>query len=605
MLNLKAKPFYLNDDQIKWIEDTIASMTVEEKIGQLFVHLTGSRQEEEVKSDIAMTHCGGIRFNPGPKEVMWTMNYNFQKNSKIPVLSAVNVECGGNGASKDGTFVGSEMKVAATGDPEYAYKLGQICGRETKATGSNWAFAPITDLVMNWHNPGIVTRGFGDDPEQISLLAREYFRGMSESGILCAMKHFPGDGCDERDPHVATAVNNLSCEEWDKTYGKVYKDMIDAGIQSVMTGHIMMPAYQKYFNPSCRDEDLKPATICKELVTDLLRGKLSFNGLVVSDASHMVGLTGHGKRSDIVPDAINAGVDMFLFYNDIEEDKKFMTNAYLSGRISEERMHEALSRILAMKCLAGLDNFTIDKFPSKEGLSIIGCEEHRKVAREIADKAITLAKQVGPKVLPLDRSKIKRILLVPVGPKAGETNALAGMGADGSKLDNKFKEELESKGFEVTVYVDPIKKMMEELKKLTPEQIAAMQKAAAEGKGTNQENKGMYGMKQAVHNLTEKYDAVIAFANVSPTMKTVQRLEWALSKGGWDNPWYVNELPVIFVSFNSPFHLADVSQVKNYINCYDADDETVKALVSKLVGESEFKGKSTVDVFCGMIDTRI
>lgn len=602
MLNLKAKPFYLTDEQIKWINDTIASMTTEEKVGQLFVHLTGSRDENDVKDDIAKTHCGGIRFNPDTPEEMWKMNYNFQKYSRIPVLSAVNVEQGGNGAAKGGTFVGSEMKVAATNEPEYAYRLGQICGRETKATGSNWAFAPITDLVMNWHNPGIVTRGFGDNAEQISLLARKYFEGMQESGIMCAMKHFPGDGCDERDPHIATAVNTLSCEEWDKTYGKVYADMIEAGVQSVMTGHIMMPAYQKHFNPNCKSEELKPCTICKELVTDLLRGKLGFNGLVVSDASHMVGLTAHGRREDIVPDAINAGVDMFLFYNDIEEDKEFMTKAYESGRISEERMTEALSRILALKCLAGLDKFTLDKFPAKDGLKIIGCGEHKKVTKEIAEKAITLAKQTGEKILPFDRKKIKRILLVPVGPKPDPMLAGAGMGVDGSKLEMQFKAKLEEKGFEVTIYIDPVKKMLAELAKLTPEQIKAMQEQA---KNSNQQNKGMYGMKQAVHNLTEQYDAVIAFANVTSTMKTVQRLEWAMSKGGWDNPWYVNELPTVFVSFNSPFHLADVSQIKNYINCYDAHEDTVTALVDKLVGESEFTGVSPVDVFCGMIDTRI
>ncbi|MDE6867587.1 MAG: beta-hexosaminidase [Clostridia bacterium] len=600
MVDLKAKPFYLNDEQIKWVEDTINSLTLEEKVGQLFVHLTGSRTEEDIENDIKLTRCGGIRFNPGTNEEMWNMNYFFQKHSKVPILSAVNVECGGNGATRQGTFVGSEMKVAATNKPEYAYKLGQICGRETKATGSNWAFAPITDLVLNWHNPGIVTRGFGDQVEQVSLLSREYFKGMSESGILCAMKHFPGDGQDERDPHIGTAVNTLSMEEWDKSYGKIYADMIDAGIQSVMTGHIMMPAYQKHFNPNCKPEDLKPATICKELVTDLLRGKLGFNGLVVSDASHMVGLTGHGKRSDIVPDAINAGVDMFLFFNDIEEDTRYMTEAYKSGRISEERMHDALSRILAMKCLAGLNNFSIDKFPSKEGLSVIGCEEHKKVAKEITDHGITLAKQTGKKVLPFDKKKIKKILLVPVGPKSDATLVLSGQAADNTKMESLLKSGLEAHGFKVEIYVDPIKKMMDMVAKMTPEQIAEMQKQSK-----NQENKGMYGMKQAVHNLTDEYDAVIAFADVPHTMKTVQRLEWALSKGGWDNPWYVEELPVIFVSFSSPFHLADVSQVKNYINCYDAHEETVKALVDKLVGVSEFKGVSPVDVFCGMIDTRI
>ena len=154
------------------------------------------------------------------------MNRLFQTYSKIPVLSAVNVEAGGNGASSDGTNVGQEIKVAATGDKEYAYKMGQICGRETRATGSNWAFAPIVDLTMNWHNPAISTRAFGKDPDMVLAFAKEYFRGISESGIVCAMKHFPGDGVDERDPHIATSVNSLSCEEWDNTFGKVYRGMI-------------------------------------------------------------------------------------------------------------------------------------------------------------------------------------------------------------------------------------------------------------------------------------------------------------------------------------------------------------------------------------------
>lgn len=112
-------------------------------------------------------------------------------------------------------------------------------------------------------------------------------------------------------------------------------------------------------------------------------------------------------------------------------------------------------------------------------------------------------------------------------------------------------------------------------------------------------------MKQPIRALTENFDLVLSVANVTSTMKTVQRLEWAISKGGWDNPWYVNDIPTIFVSFACPFHLADVPQVKNYINCYDADETTIDALIDKLAGKSEFKGTSPVDAFCGFIDTRI
>ncbi|MBQ0126056.1 MAG: beta-hexosaminidase [Clostridiales bacterium] len=600
MVDLRAKPFYLTDKQIEWVQNTIRSMTLEEKISQLFVHLTASVEEEDVLNDLKRTGpIGGIRFNPGTKENMRKMNYNFQKASHIPILSAVNVEQGGTGATKDGTFVGSEMKIAATGEAKYAYELGRICGIETKSVGCNWAFAPITDLVMNWHNPGISTRGWSNDPDRILELSKEYYRGMKESGIACAMKHFPGDGCDERDPHVATAVNSLSCEEWDATYGKVYKGMIDEGIESVMIGHIMMPAYQKHFNPEVKDNEYVPATLSTELLGGLLREKLGFNGLIVTDASHMIGLAGRAKRSELVPRSIAAGCDLFLFFNDIEEDLGYMTEGYKNGIITEERLTEALERILGLKAMLGLDEFKLDEFAPLSELDKVGKKEYLTVTSEIADKGITLAKQVGENIFPLTPEKTKRILLVSVGPHPNPSLSRAGMGVDGSKLTDQFKAELEAKGFEVSVYVDPIKAKLDKIEKVPKWLLKILM-----NRSMNKQSKGMYGMKRAIHNLHEKYDCVIAFANVSTTMKTTQRLEWALSKGGWDNSWYVNELPTIFVSFNCPFHLADVSQVKNYINCYDAHPITVKKLVEKLVGQSEFKGKSPVDQFCGMIDTR-
>lgn len=596
MVDLRAKPYYLNDEQIKWVEDTIASMTTEEKIKQLFVHLTGAEDNEEIARDEATDmKMGAIRFNPKSKEVMWKMNYNFQKYSKIPVLSAVNVEAGGNGATSSGTNVGQQIKIAATNDTEYAYKMGQICGIETRACGSNWAFSPIVDINQNWHNPVISTRAYSKDPKVVLDMARAYFKGISESGIVCAAKHFPGDGKDERDQHVATSVNTCSCEEWDETYGMIYKGLIEDGIQSIMPGHIMLPAYQKKFNPNMKEDEYLPATICKEIITDLLRGQLGFNGTIVTDASHMVGLAGRGKRSEIVPKAIMAGCDMFLFYNDYEEDVGYMTKAYESGYLTEERLSDALHRILGLKAVAGLANFTLDKFPPIEGLDAVGRPEYQQVAEEVSDKAITLVKQVGENIFPI--TKYKRILLVEVGPKPADLIALAGMGAGGVGLVDQVKAELEKYGHEVEIYVDPVKKMMEMMARLSPEERAKMMSQGLS-------KKGVYGMKMSIEALTSKYDMVLLIANVNATMRTTQRLEWAISKGGWDNPWYVNELPTVFVSFNCPFHLADVPQVKNFINCYDPAPSSVRWLVKKLEGESEFKGVSPVDAFCGLMDTR-
>lgn len=598
MVDLKKKPYCLNDEKIKWVEDTIASMSLDEKLGQLFIHLTSAYDDEEaVKEEVASMKLGGIRFNPIKKEDIWEMNRLFHKHSKIPVLSAVNVESGGNGATSDGTCIGQQMKIAATGDSNLAYQMGQVCGIETKAVGCNWAFTPIVDILYNWHNPVISTRSFGDDPNLVLEYSKQYFRGISESGIPCAMKHFPGDGMDERDQHVATSVNTLSCEEWDATFGKVYQGLIDEGVQSVMIGHIMLPSYQKHFNPNAKDEDILPATISKEITTDLLRGKLGFNGLVVTDASHMVGLSGRSTRREIVPGAIMAGCDMFLFFNDVEEDLMYMKEAYQEGKLTDERLEEALTRILGFKAMISLDKYSEETYPSKDGLSIIGCEAHKKIQLEVSDKAITLAKQVGKNIFPVTPDKYKRILYVPVGPEGHAILAQSGMGADGSKLKNNLIKKLEEKGFEIEVYIDPVAKMMEMMSKMTPEERAAAMKSPKSGKGA-------YGNKQSIAAITENYDLVLLVAKVSATMRTTQRIEWAISKGGWDNPWYVNEIPTIFVSFDSPFHLADVPQVKNYINCYDAVDSSVDSFIGKIMGESEFKGKSTVDVFCGMMDTK-
>lgn len=186
------------------------------------------------------------------------------------------------------------------------------------------------------------------------------------------------------------------------------------------------------------------------------------------------------------------------------------------------------------------------------------------------------------------------VLIVPVGPEPSPILAREGMGADGSKLYNSLKAELEAKGFEVKIYVDPLKAFIE-LMRTNPEKAATMRLGGG---------KGVYGNKQSIAALTDNYDLVVCVANVSATMRTTQRIEWAISKGGWDNPWYVNEIPTIFVSFNCPFHLFDVPQIKNFINCYDSQDITVHALVEKFVGNSQFTGKSTVDAFCGVMDTR-
>ena len=177
-VDLTAKPYNLSAEDIKWVEQTIAGMTEEEKVGQLFINMGSERTEEYLTGVLNNYHIGGVRYNPGKAEEVYEQNRILQENSKIPMLIAANTEMGGNGACTDGTYIGNEIKVAATNDKKYAYELGRVSGVEASAIGCNWSFAPIVDLLRNWRNPIISTRTWGADVDQTIELSLEYMRGI-------------------------------------------------------------------------------------------------------------------------------------------------------------------------------------------------------------------------------------------------------------------------------------------------------------------------------------------------------------------------------------------------------------------------------------------
>ena len=352
-----------------------------------------------------------------------------------------------------------------------------------------------------------------------------------------------------------------------------------------MAGHIALPEYVRYFNPNAtKKELLMPATLNKYILTDLLRGKMGFNGLVVTDASHMVAMTSAMKRKDMLPTAIAAGSDLFLFFNDPDEDFQWMMEGYRKGIITDERLEEALTRILGTKAALGLHNKPKTEIlqPKAEAMAKIGLDSYKEIAKEISDKSITLVKN-EENIFPISPEKHKRVLLVNV---KGIANGIADLMGGGKKTPiEEIKELLEQEGFEVEIYESAMEKIM----KLPKEEMA-------------QALGNVYAGKRPIAELTSKYDLIINIANVNASVD--QRLQWPPSKGTPDIPFYVNEIPTIFVSVKCPFHLADVPQVKTYINTYDDNQQTLEALVEKLVGNSEFKGISPVDAFCGFGDTR-
>jgi len=588
MVDLKAKPYNLDDEGIKWVQDTIANMTIEEKIGQLFVNMGASRDEEYLKSMVDNYHIGAVRYNPATASEVYDQNKILQENSKIPLFIACNPERGGDGVCTDGSFVGSAIKIGATRKPEHAESMGYVSGVQMQAVGCNMAFAPVVDIIFNHECEEVLSRSFGSDPKRVASMGKAYMDGLHKTkGIAATAKHFPGNGLDSRDAHVSNNVNDLGYEKWMSSFGKVYKTMIQGGVDAIMGGHILMPKLLMVKNPSLKYEDILPATLCPEIMTDLLRGELGFNGMVVTDASHMVAMTNKMKRKDMLPTAINAGCDMFLFFNDPDEDFNTMLSAYKSGIISEERIKEALTRIIGLKMKLGLfDNKNRCASDLDGGLqTIVDNPALKSYSSAISRDSVTLVKSVEKNLLPLSPDKKKRIMIVQINGAENPLMALMTGIIGGEKKKSpaeKLKERLVKKGFEVFIYESPIEKIKEMI-----------------SKGEKPSVNLYFAGKHAITDFVSRQDLVISLFDVA-----IGHPSFGLAKGGGEIPWYVYELPVIGISVNKPTMLADCPMLRTYINAYDSTDETLDALVDALL-TGDFRGMDPIDSFCGMWDTKI
>lgn len=564
MINLKSKPFLLKDEDISWVKETLRNMNLKEKIGQLFCPVGSTDNEEELKGFLKEFNPGGMMYRPGKGKDIRRTHKILQDNTKIPLLLGANLEAGGNGIATDGTYYGKQMQVAATNDNEMAYKLGVICGKEANAVGCNWAFAPIVDIDMNFRNPITNVRTFGSNENRVLNMAKEYMKGINENGVIAAIKHFPGDGVDERDQHLLSSVNSLTTDEWDNSYGKIYKEMIKDGVHSVMVGHILLPNYSKKLNPALMDEEIMPASLAPELLNGLLRVKLGFNGLIVTDATAMIGFNVAERREVAVPKAIAAGCDVFLFNKNIKEDFDFMMAGIEKGILTEERVDEAVTRILATKASLGLHKNKL--IPDESELKVLKCDEHEEWARECADKSVTLVKDTQ-NLLPITPNKYKRIRLYILG----EDND--GGFKDGDSATCKVKENLENQGFEVDVFDN---------KNLDFREI----------------------FNGGINELKNKYDLIIYVANVeTASNQTTVRLDWIHLMAA-NAPWFVKDIPTMFISLANPYHLLDVPMIKTFVNAYSASEYVVDAVVEKITGESEFKGVNPVDPFCNVWGAR-
>lgn len=544
-VDLTKKPFNLNEEEIKWVEETKKNMTIEEKLGQLFF-LIGIDDDERYLDEVLKHNPGGVMFRPLTREKIKHAHKYLQGKSHVPLFLAANLEAGGDGLITEGTHIGNNMTIAATNDPSYGYKQGEVCSKEALEVGGNMAFAPVIDINYNFLNPISNTRTYGDNLECIKQMSMQYVNAVQANGASVTIKHFPGDGCDGRDQHLATTINSLSLKNWYETYGELYRANIENGATGMMVGHIALPSY--FVENKITDEDkFIPASLSKNLLEGLVRNELNFNGLIMTDATIMAGFGSYAKREDLVPMAIANGCDMFLFTKNNDEDFMFMKKGYENGIITDERLDCALDRILGLKARQKMYNPENLFGPS---LSAKTLQEHRQYKEDVAERAITLVKD-EQKLLPLKK-----------GTKIGLLDF-----TDDQEVTNDLKANLKTNGYD---YID-----------------------LDFGVGFENDERFQEITSMTIAEIKKLADVFMFVAKLSPASnKTSIRINYK-SFTGLDAPWFINEVPTMYVSLANPYHGYDFANVKTGINCYNSAPHTIKALVEKL-SSNEFFGISPV-----------
>lgn len=371
----------LTEEQFNWVNQTMAGLSMEQCVGHLLCPEDRRYSPSDWEDLFRKVPLGSIFVGNLTAGELRSRLLNIQRWSKVPVLVASDLEHGAGGCVEDGTEFPWQMAAGAANHPELMRRMGVATAREGRYAGIHWTFSPVVDLNVNFRNVVTNIRALTDDPERAIRLLPPLIEGLQANGMAATAKHFPGDGMDERDQHLCTSVNSLPMDAWRATYGRVWKAVFDAGIMSVMAGHISLPAYEGFTHDP---EEALPATLSRKLQVDLLRGELGFQGVLVSDAAPMIGLTSRIPDDEVVVGNIEAGSDIHLFAHPIEDFERLMT-AVRSGRIQEERVRESVRRVLEMKARLNLHIDPFSPRPTEADKATFGRD-----AQTMADRSATV-----------------------------------------------------------------------------------------------------------------------------------------------------------------------------------------------------------------------
>ena len=544
---LSRAPFNLDQAAMDWVRATKAAMTLEQQVGQLFVLHSMGRDPDELQRLATLQPAGITRNFSADADHEAVFISALQAQAKVPMFVSADLE-GSRMSLAFGTAVPNPLALAALDDLDASRKIARIMAEEARATGVNWSFTPVIDINAAFRSAIVATRGFGADVDVIERQALAQIAEFQALGLAATVKHWPGEGYDDRDQHLVTTINPLSMADWQATFGRLYRAAIDAGVMSVMSAHIALPAYILAQDPQAGIEAYRPASVSRALNIGLLRGELGFNGLIVSDATPMAGFGAWGPRAQMLPQVIENGCDIILFSPDAVADVALISAAVADGRISPVRLDQALTRVLGLKAWAGLHRGV-----PAINLAAVGTAANRAAAAAITARVPTLVKDV-PGLLPLSPTRHRRVLVVSTGVV---------MPFVAHPLPFDLPDMLRAEGFEVTLFEPG----------MTPDPA--------------------------------DWDLMLYLFG-EETLLTRGRifLDWARLTGHFRaamaRHWH--DIPTLMVSFGYPYYLYDAPRAPTYVNAYTTMVPMQRAVVDCLMGRAEWNRNSPVDAFCGLPD---
>ncbi len=531
----------------KWVDETLSKMTLEEKAGQMvFPNVNGiymsddSPDYKRLEFLVKEKKVGGLIFFTSDLYEQVVLTNKMQRLAKYPLLIAADYEHGITMRIEGATPFPNIMALGAVDDEKLTYEMAKIIAIEGKALGVHQNYAPVADVNNNPFNPIINTRSFGESPELVARHSKAFLRGLQESGMVATSKHFPGHGNTSIDSHLDLPVLKSNLDELNRIELFPFLENIKAGVMSIMVGHLAVPAIEG-------DSGI-PASLSKKIITDLLKDQIGFNGLIVTDALNMHGITKYYSTSKATIEAIKAGHDCILFPDDPVEAIDAIINSVKSGVISEKRIDYSVKKILLTKKWAGLDKerfIDIDKISSK-----VGIKEHLELAKLISRKSITLLRNEND-LIPLNKNQERKYAHIIVVD---------------SRNDNEgelFRQTLKSKISDIK----SIRVLM---------------------------NSGETDYNTAIENSTNSDIIIISVysrvRSFQGTLGISERQKELIKK--------IIELnkPVILISHGNPYVLGEFSNVTAYINNYGDTKYSEIAVAEALFGEIDIEGRSPVSI---------